>query len=165
MGSSPISCIKSLDDIGAFFCIWYLYCSLAFKGGICYNICKEQECSIEVFLRRETGAGTMNCKEVQRLLVPYINGGLEEKEEEEFVKHVRHCPECYEELEVYATVFAGIRQLDGAEEEIDYRTLVEDSLTHSEEDVRDERFLDTYMFVLRTAATVVLVYMMMRWFF
>ncbi|MBS6398218.1 MAG: zf-HC2 domain-containing protein [Clostridiales bacterium] len=107
----------------------------------------------------------MNCKEVQRLLVPYINGGLEEKEEEEFVKHVRHCPECYEELEVYATVFAGIRQLDGAEEEIDYRTLVEDSLTHSEEDVRDERFLDTYMFVLRTAATVVLVYMMMRWFF
>ena len=40
----------------------------------------------------------MNCKETQRLLVPYINGELEEKEEEEFVRHVRHCPECYEEL-------------------------------------------------------------------
>ena len=61
----------------------------------------------------------MNCKETQRLLVPYINGELEEKEEEEFVRHVRHCPECYEELEVYSTVFAGIRQLDGAEEKID----------------------------------------------
>ena len=70
----------------------------------------------------------MNCKQVQRQLVSYINGELEEKEEEEFVKHIRHCPECYEELEVYSTVFAGIRQLDGAEEEIDYRTLVEDYL-------------------------------------
>ena len=45
----------------------------------------------------------MNCKEVQRQLVPYINGELQEKTEEEFVRHVRHCSECYEELEVYAT--------------------------------------------------------------
>lgn len=107
----------------------------------------------------------MNCKEAQRLLVPYINGQLEEKEEDEFVRHVRHCSECYEELEVYATVFAGIRQLDGAEEEIDYRTLVEDSLENSEEDIRDEHFLGMYTFLLRTAATVVLFYIMMRWFF
>ena len=79
----------------------------------------------------------MNCKEVQRQLVPYINGELQEKAEEEFVRHVRHCPDCYEELEVYATVFAGIRQLDGAEEKIDYRTLVEDTLENSEEDAKD----------------------------
>ncbi len=111
------------------------------------------------------GAEVMNCKETQRLLVPYINGELEEKEEENFVKHVRHCPECYEELEVYATVFAGIRQLDGAEEKIDYRTLVEDSLETSEEDVIDEHFLGTYTFLLRTAATMVLFYMMVRCFF
>ena len=107
----------------------------------------------------------MNCKETQRLLVPYINGELEEKEEEEFVRHVRHCPECYEELEVYSTVFAGIRQLDGAEEKIDYRTLVQDSLANSEEDLRDEHFLGMYAFLLRAAATMVLFYMMLRWFF
>lgn len=107
----------------------------------------------------------MNCKETQRLLVPYINGELEEREEEEFVRHVRHCPECYEELEVYATVFAGIRQLDGVEEKIDYRTLVEDSLENSEEDAIDEHFLGTYTFLLKLAATAALFYMMMRWFF
>lgn len=107
----------------------------------------------------------MNCKEAQRLLVPYINGDLEEREEGEFVKHIRHCPECCEELEVYATVFAGIRQLDGAEEGIDYRTLVEDSLENSEEDVRDEYFLGTYTFLLKTAATLVLFYVVIRWFF
>ncbi|RHO81372.1 hypothetical protein DW058_12510 [Clostridiaceae bacterium AF42-6] len=38
-----------------------------------------------------TGAIVMNCKQVQRQLVSYINGELEEKEEEEFVKHIRHC--------------------------------------------------------------------------
>lgn len=107
----------------------------------------------------------MNCKEAQRLLVPYINGELEEKEEDEFVRHIRHCPECYEELEVYSTVFAGIRQLDGAEEVINYQTLVEDSLENSEEDIRDEHFLGMYTFLLRTAATVVLFYIIMRWFF
>ncbi len=107
----------------------------------------------------------MNCKEAQRLLVPYINGEMEEKEEEQFVKHIRHCEECYEELEVYATVFAGIRQLNGAEEEIDYRTLVEDSLETSEEDMRDEYFLKTYMILMKAVSTAVLFYMIVRWFF
>ena len=106
----------------------------------------------------------MNCKQVQRQLVSYINGELEEKEEEEFVKHIRHCPECYEELEVYSTVFAGIRQLDGAEDEVDYRTLVEDYLETSEEDAKDEHFLYTYVFLLRIVVTVLLFYMIVRCF-
>lgn len=107
----------------------------------------------------------MNCKQAQRLLVPYINGELDEKEEGEFVKHIRHCRECYEELEVYATVFAGIRQLDGAEETVNYRTLVEDSLETSEADVQDERFLYTYVLFLRAAAIMALIYMIVRWLF
>ena len=107
----------------------------------------------------------MNCKQAQRLLVPYINGELDEKEEGEFVKHIRHCLECYEELEVYATVFAGIRQLDGAEETVNYRTLVEDSLETSEADVQDERFLYTYVLFLRAAAIMALIYMIVRWLF
>ena len=97
--------------------------------------------------------------------MPYINGELQEKTEEEFVRHVRHCSECYEELEVYATVFAGIRQLDGADEKIDYRTLVEDTLENSEEDARDERFLALYSFLLKAAATASLCYMIVRLFF
>ena len=107
----------------------------------------------------------MNCKQAQRLLVPYINGELDEKEEGEFVKHIRHCSECYEELEVYATVFAGIRQLDGAEETVNYRTLVEDSLETAEADVQDERFLYTYVLFLRAAAIMALIYMIVRWLF
>lgn len=107
----------------------------------------------------------MNCKEVQRLLVPYINGDLDEREEGEFVRHVRHCPECYDELEVYSTVFAGIRQLDGDETKVDYRTLVEDSLKTSEEDVLDVRFWHVYSFLLKIAATAALFFLIMRGLF
>ncbi|MDO4260691.1 MAG: zf-HC2 domain-containing protein [Eubacteriales bacterium] len=107
----------------------------------------------------------MNCKQTQRLLMPYINGELDEKEEEEFVKHVRRCPECREELEVYSTVFAGIRQLDGSQEHVDYRTLVEDYLQTSEEDVRDDHFLQRYLLLLRTGVTALLIYMIVRCFF
>ena len=70
-----------------------------------------------------------------------------------------------EELEVYATVFAGIRQLDGAEETVNYRTLVEDSLETSEANVQDERFLYTYVLFLRAAAIMALIYMIVRWLF
>lgn len=111
------------------------------------------------------GANSMNCREAQCLLVPYINGDLKEKEEDEFVRHIRQCPECYEELEVYATVFAGIRQLDGKDDEIDYRTLVEDSLASSEMNVSDEKFLSIYSFSIRFVATVCLFYMIVRLFF
>ena len=37
-----------------------------------------------------TGAIVMNCKQVQRQLVSYINGELEEKEEEEEVRLQHH---------------------------------------------------------------------------
>lgn len=107
----------------------------------------------------------MNCKEAQRLLVPYINGDLTAKEEDAFVNHIRHCAECHEELEVYSTVFVGIRQLDGEEEYVNYQTLVEDSLRHSEENAMDQRFLATYNFLLWAAATIVVFYFMIRWFF
>ena len=66
----------------------------------------------------------MNCKQVQRQLVSYINGELEEKEEEEFVKHIRHCRSVMKNWKSIPLFLPGIRQLDGAEEEIDYRTLV-----------------------------------------
>ena len=73
-------------------------------------------------------------------------------------------PENYQ-CGVYATVFAGIRQLDGAEETVNYRTLVEDSLETSEADVQDERFLYTYVLFLRAAAIMALIYMIVRWLF
>lgn len=54
----------------------------------------------------------MTCEEAERLVMPYINGSITDQELEGFLKHIDHCPECREELEIYFTVDVGIRQLD-----------------------------------------------------
>ena len=49
----------------------------------------------------------MTCEEAERLVMPYINGSITDQELEGFLKHIDHCPECREELEIYFTVDVG----------------------------------------------------------
>ncbi len=58
----------------------------------------------------------MNCIDVQRLIMPFINGKLNNEELEEFINHINTCPNCMEELEVYYALIAGMKQLDEDEE-------------------------------------------------
>ena len=45
----------------------------------------------------------MNCQEAQRLVMPYIQDELTDRELEEFLEHVETCPACQEELEIYTS--------------------------------------------------------------
>lgn len=54
----------------------------------------------------------MLCKDAEKLVMPYIRHELEDAVMEEFLEHVDSCENCKEELEIYYTVEAGIRQLD-----------------------------------------------------
>ena len=54
----------------------------------------------------------MTCKEAERLVIPYIHHQLDDDIMSEFLEHIEVCPNCKEELEIYYTVEAGIRQLD-----------------------------------------------------
>lgn len=47
----------------------------------------------------------MKCIEAQQLVKPYIEGQLSDKQLEQFLDHVEHCPECYEELEIYFSIY------------------------------------------------------------
>ncbi len=44
------------------------------------------------------------------MVMPYINHQLDETQLEQFLKHVKNCPACREELEIYYTVSVGLRQ-------------------------------------------------------
>ena len=46
----------------------------------------------------------MDCREAQSLVTAYIKRQLDEKKTEEFIGHITHCEECYEELEIYFTI-------------------------------------------------------------
>lgn len=56
------------------------------------------------------------CKEAEKMVIPYIEGQLRDKELRRFVRHVKECPDCREELETYYIVYKGLKQLDEKEE-------------------------------------------------
>ncbi len=58
----------------------------------------------------------MTCNEVQRLIMPFINGELDIQQLEEFTQHINTCSVCMEELEVYYVLVSGMRQLDDDKE-------------------------------------------------
>lgn len=54
----------------------------------------------------------MTCLEVQSKLIAYIDNNLEKNEKIDFLKHIKNCENCKEELEIYYTMIEGMRQLD-----------------------------------------------------
>lgn len=54
----------------------------------------------------------MKCEEALTRISAYIDNTLSCRELEEFIEHVEHCPECYDELETYYTIKVGINYLE-----------------------------------------------------
>jgi hypothetical protein len=54
----------------------------------------------------------MECKEAQKLVKPYIDREIRDKDLEKFLSHISKCSECYEELEINFTIFSALMQLD-----------------------------------------------------
>ena len=53
----------------------------------------------------------MTCREAQQMVMPYINHQLSDEDLEAFLLHVKGCPDCREELEIY---FNGTYDIPGA---------------------------------------------------
>ena len=60
----------------------------------------------------------MTCQEAQRMIPRYIKKELTRQETDDFLTHVMSCKECYDELEIYYTIDAALRELDGDTEDI-----------------------------------------------
>ena len=54
----------------------------------------------------------MQCKKVRSEVHLYLDNLLPEEEREPFLKHVRSCNDCYEELEISYIMLEGMRRLD-----------------------------------------------------
>ncbi len=54
----------------------------------------------------------MNCLEAQSKIMAFIDNKLPDEELREFIKHVKNCENCAEELEIYYTLIVGMKQLD-----------------------------------------------------
>ena len=54
----------------------------------------------------------MNCVTSQQMIRAYLDGYLSDRELEEFLNHVQTCPDCFDELEVYFSVYRTLRDVD-----------------------------------------------------
>ena len=81
----------------------------------------------------------MTCQEAERLVMPYIQGDLEDDQLEEFLEHIENCENCQEELEIYFTVDYGIRQLDSDADNYNIKGEMEERLEESRQHVQRRR--------------------------
>ena len=54
----------------------------------------------------------MTCREVEKLVVPYIHDELTNDELDAFIEHVETCDSCMEELEIHYMVDVGLKKLE-----------------------------------------------------
>lgn len=98
----------------------------------------------------------MTCKEAEQMIMPYINDELTDKELGPFLEHIYGCKACYEELEIYYTLYAGLSQLDGKNEGQDMHNLLQEALHASEQRVRGRKFFNVYYVLSQALAMAAL---------
>lgn len=54
----------------------------------------------------------MDCKEVQKKYIPFIDDMLSIEDLSLFLEHMEHCRDCREEYEIYYTMLMGVRYLE-----------------------------------------------------
>ena len=74
----------------------------------------------------------MDCKEACRKIRDYLERNLDIEEVEKFLAHMKECPDCYEELELYFTLDRSLKQLDSDDFQVG------DMKKALEEDIREQ---------------------------
>ena len=54
----------------------------------------------------------LTCREAQLLIQPYIDKELDDRSCADLLRHIRTCPDCYEELETNFIIFYALKYLD-----------------------------------------------------
>ncbi len=71
----------------------------------------------------------MNCMEARRMVTPYVNRTLSDREMEQFLKHIEHCSDCMDELDIYFTMYKAMDSLDsGTHQEYNFKKMLEDDI-------------------------------------
>lgn len=101
----------------------------------------------------------MTCLEAQSMITAFIDDNLDEEQLTEFIYHMRQCPDCKEELEVYYTLMVGMKQLDNNEKlSNNFSEELEKKLSYHENRIRDrKRMMIETKFGVATVVTVLLV--------
>ena len=105
------------------------------------------------------------CREIEKMVMPYINHQLDETQLEQVLKHVKNCPACREELVIYYTVSVGLWQLDSGNGVYDIAGSLEESMENAWLTVRTARLRKVICYAANTlnvASVLIMLFMQIR---
>lgn len=101
----------------------------------------------------------MTCLEAQSNIMAFIDKKLPDDRVTDFVRHMKYCPNCSEELEIYYTLIVGMRQLDSNEElSQNFKQELNDELERLEHKVKKVKRFKISTFSIVFAAIVVIMF-------
>lgn len=102
----------------------------------------------------------MTCLEAQSNIMAFIDKKLPDDRVSDFVKHMRYCPNCSEELEIYYTLIVGIRQVDNQEElSPNFKVELDNELSRLEHKVKQAKRFKLSSFGVFFIAAVILMFL------
>lgn len=82
----------------------------------------------------------LKCHDIQMMISGFIDDRLSDEQTEMFLDHVEHCQDCYDELEVYYMITAGLRQLDeNHEENPDLQKNLRELINNKRQELQNEK--------------------------
>ena len=97
----------------------------------------------------------MKCEEALLKIDAYINDSLSIKETEEFLAHIRECPECYDELETYYTINVGTKYLENENMgSYNIPRMLKENLREKEKYIRRKQLLTKTIFFFSLVAGI-----------
>lgn len=100
----------------------------------------------------------MDCERAEKLIQPYVQDKMPENEMEEFITHVRNCPDCYDELETYFIIRQAARYLDDDDRQsYNLRGLLAQDLREKERRIQKKKRRNVFFTVLILVLAVLLI--------
>lgn len=103
----------------------------------------------------------MNCQIAEQMIMPYINGILEEEKKEPFFRHILDCPDCYDEFEIYYTTLVVLQKIEKEpDSSYDMKSLLEKTIEEEMSTIyrkRIFRVLKKTVFFLAEAGIVMVI--------
>lgn len=91
-------------------------------------------------------------------MIPYVSEQLEDKKLLEYIEHIQSCKSCYEELEIYYTVFIVLKKLeDEPDASYNMKEDLMDNLKITKQNIIKRRQFQRYVFIVKILSEIALI--------
>lgn len=101
----------------------------------------------------------MDCKEVQRNITAFLDDELDGRSSESFLRHIKECPECREELSIQYLVREGTARLEEGGS-FDLNSDLEELLAYSSRKIKNQRLAAFCIYFLEFVAIIAVIFIL-----